>query len=126
MHSTDQNVAKGFTARLRIIERLHRRSNSMIRGGCNGVYKCHRFLSATGRRNNRLAIGVLLPVPLGQRLVVPAFARMEKASGRICFCLSRFGFGTDGCITVRVFGWVLPIRNHMHKKRAVSISYDVH
>ena len=65
MHSTDQNVAKGLTTRLWIIERRYRRSHSMIRRGSNGVYEGHRFLSTTGRRNNRLAIGVLLPVPLG-------------------------------------------------------------
>gem|GEM_PF-4503864 len=65
MHSTDQNVAKGLTARFRIIERLYRRGDSMVRRDSNGVDKRHRFQSTTGRRNNRLAIGVLLQVPLG-------------------------------------------------------------
>ena len=77
MHATDQNVAKGLTAGFRIIECLHRRSNSMVRRGSHRVNKGHRLLSTTGRRNNRLAIGVLLEVPLGERLVVPALTRME-------------------------------------------------
>lgn len=124
MHSTDQNVAKGLTARFGIIERLHRGRNCMVRRDSNGVNKGHGFLSTTGRRNNRLAIGVLLQVPLGERLVVPTFARMEKSSNRIDFRLSTFGFGA--CIAARVIGRVLPFRNHWHKKRAIGISYDVH
>ena len=64
MHSTDQNVAKSLTARFRVIERLYRRGNGMVWRDSNGVDKCHRFLSTTGRRNYRLAIGILLQVPL--------------------------------------------------------------
>src|SRR5665213_873377 len=51
---------------------------------------------------------------------------MEKTSGRIGLRLSSFGCGADGCIAAHVIGWVLPLRKHWHKKRAVSISYDVH
>ena len=65
MHSTDQNVAKGLTARVWIIERFYGWGNGMVRGDSNGMDKGHRFLPTTGRRNNRLAIGVLLQVPLG-------------------------------------------------------------
>ena len=83
MHSTDQNVAKGLTARFRVIKCIHRRGDSMVWRRSHGVDQGHRFPSTTGRRNNRLAIRVLLEVPFGQRLVVPAFAGREKPRGRI-------------------------------------------
>ncbi len=126
MHATDQNVAKGLAARFRIIERLYRRGYSMVGRDGNGMNKGHRFLSTTGRRNNRLAVGVLLQVPLGQRLVIPTFARVEKPGGRAGFRLSGFGFGADGCITAGVIGRVPTFRNHRDNKRAISISYDAH
>ena len=126
MHSPDQDVAKSLSARFRIIERLDRRGDRVVRRGIDGVNERHRLLATVGRRDSRLAVRILLVVPLAQRLVIAAFARMEKPSARIGRPLSSLRLGADRCVTPHVVGRVLAFRNHRHEEGAVGISYDVH
>ena len=126
MHSADQNVSEGLRARLRIVERLHRRGDGMVRGGGDRVNECHRLLSAVCRRNSRLAVRILLMVPLRERLVIPALTRMEKPSRRLGRRLIDVGSGAGLGIAAGVIGRMLPFRFHWHEKSAVGVSYDVH
>ena len=126
MHSTNQNVAEGLRARLRIIEGLNCGGDCMVRGGGDRVDECHRLLSTVCRRNSRLAVGILLVVPFGERLVIPALTRMEKPSRRLGRRWIDLGFGTGLGIATGVIGRVTPFRYHWHKKSAVGVSYDVH
>jgi len=59
------------------------------------VHQSHGFLPAGCRRDDRCTVGVLLTVPLGERLVVPTFAWMEQTSRRRCTRWRRLAVSID-------------------------------
>src|SRR5437016_2772331 len=98
----------------------------MIGRSRHRVDKGHGLLAAAGGRNGRRSIGVLLKVPLGERLVIPALARMEHTGCRRRIRLRALVISTVGRGGLTVIRFERPVRLHRNYERAIGISNNVH
>ena len=70
MDAADEDVAQGLATRFGIVDRLNCTAHIVLRGLGHRVDEGHGLLATARRGHRRLAIGVLLKVPLGERFVV--------------------------------------------------------
>ena len=123
--SADQDVAQRFAAGLGIVERFERGLDLMLGRLGHGMDQRHGFFAAARRGDGRLAIGVLLLVPLGQRLVVPALTRMQQ-SGPGFLWRRVVGCASLGRCVGSVFALMLAFRGNGHDECAVVVAHDIH
>jgi hypothetical protein len=122
----DEHVAQRLAAGFGVVDGLDRLGDGTgiaVRGG-HGMHDGHRLLPAAGGGDDRFPVGVLLEVPLGEGLVVAAFARMQDAGGGLGVRRRRL-VASRGGVSV-LFDVVPALGPHRHDQGAVGVTNDVH
>ena len=118
-----EHVAQRLATCLGVIERIDGRRHGVTGRGGHRVDEGHGLLAPAHGRHGGLTIGVLLQVPLRERLVVAAFARVQDPRGGEVRRSSRLPgpLRCDG-----VLGLVATCRLHGDHEGAVGVANDVH